>query len=236
MEISGGALVSFPKKWRNGEILIIFRAFAFTHSFALHTCKLGQRKRKCKRKVKTAWTRGRLLRWHLRRTCEPGLYNFWESILQSQILTIKSCMMKLQLYAYLSEDFFSDLSQHLVTKLSQRTVSTSCVKRLFVWSRSSLLTFSRRIGSLCSDFRLTRDVGCILEKRNLQHRRLYLTDRVDAMVTVWLTWPKKIQNTKKVFDSAGRVLSETAGCKNTLRKYIVLTTVHTVFWSGIVIG
>ena len=74
MEISGRTLVSFRKKWRNGEILIIFRAFAFTHSFAFYTCKLGQRKRKCKRKVKTAWTRGRLLRWHLRRTCEPGLY------------------------------------------------------------------------------------------------------------------------------------------------------------------
>ena len=113
MEISGRTLVPFRKKWRNGEILIIFRAFAFTHSFALHTCKLGQRKRKCKRKVKTAWTRGRLLRLHLSRTCEPGLYKFWESILQSQILMIKSCMIELQLYAYLSGDFFSDLSQRL---------------------------------------------------------------------------------------------------------------------------
>ena len=130
-----------------------------------------------------AWTTFRL---HLRRTCEPGLYKFWESILQSQILTIKSCMIELQLYAYL-------------TKLSQQTVSTSCAKRLFVGSRSFLLTFSRRIGSLCSDFRLTRDVGCILEKRNMQHRRLYLTDRVDAMVTVWLTWQKKKSKIPKRF-------------------------------------
>ena len=63
--------------------------------------------------VKTASTCERPLRLHLRRTCEPGLYKFWESILQSQILTIKSCMIELQLYAYLSEDFFSDLSQRL---------------------------------------------------------------------------------------------------------------------------
>ena len=112
MEISGGALVSFldtngnvrpSTDARNGEILIIFRASAFTHSFALHTCKLEQRKRKLKRKVKTTWTRGRLLRWHLRRTCEPGLYKFWESILQSQILTIKSCMMELQLHVRVSQ-------------------------------------------------------------------------------------------------------------------------------------
>ena len=39
---------------RNGEIFIFFRVLAFTHLFALHTCELGQRK--CKRKVKTAWT------------------------------------------------------------------------------------------------------------------------------------------------------------------------------------
>ena len=37
---------------RNREIFIFFRALAFTHLFALHTCELGQRK--CKRKVKTA--------------------------------------------------------------------------------------------------------------------------------------------------------------------------------------
>ena len=48
MEISGGTLVSFldtngnvrpTTDARNGEILIIFRASAFTHSFALHTCE-----------------------------------------------------------------------------------------------------------------------------------------------------------------------------------------------------
>ena len=55
-----------------------------------------------------AWT---TFAFALRRMCEPGLYKFWESILQSHILTIKSCMMELQLYVYLSEDFFSDLSQ-----------------------------------------------------------------------------------------------------------------------------
>ena len=57
---------------RDGEIFIFFRALAFTHLFALHTCKLGQRKCKWKRKVKTAWTCEGLLRSHLRRRCEPG--------------------------------------------------------------------------------------------------------------------------------------------------------------------
>lgn len=54
METQGVTLVAFPdtngNDSRNGEILIFFRALAFTHSFALHTCKLGQ----YKRKVKTA--------------------------------------------------------------------------------------------------------------------------------------------------------------------------------------
>jgi len=90
---------------RKGEILIFFCALAFTHWFSLHTCKLGQ----CKRKVKTAWTCERPLCLHLRRACKPGLYKFWEAILQSQILTMKSCMIELQLFivAYLSEHFFS---------------------------------------------------------------------------------------------------------------------------------
>lgn len=71
---------------RNGDIFIFFRALAFTHLFALHTCELGQRKcaqmqtqgKNCMNVWKSfafapasqVWTRP----W----------YKFWESTLCSQ--------------------------------------------------------------------------------------------------------------------------------------------------------